>query len=348
MTTRPPKGTCGAALSAIARGAASRIAHDPPAAASANRANEGVPTRGAIAAGLMRGVLPGLQALIINDVKGGVVRAPIVMAIVRVVQALPEEADKLTHVRAAAIQTTSNALASHGPDVRDSAREALIGVARVVGAREMPQIIAALCTSLRKGYQLHVLGYTLHAILERVAADPSTAPGDLDSSVDPLVPILAEDVMGLAAEERKVGKIAAKGKEARKCCSYDSLAILARSVHFSADAAVVSSLVDAVASYVPSSTSPRVRERVAEMLRALARGFLANRTASPQELLLLVHSLLDAHAPAASAGGEGRVAPREQQRDEQLPERFPLRSVPYLKYERTNHSEQTCSASQSI
>ena len=270
--------------------------------------------RGAIAAGLMRGVLPGLQALIINDVKGGVVRAPIVMAIVRVVQALPEEADKLTHVRAAAIQTTSNALASHGPDVRDSAREALIGVARVVGAREMPQIIAALCTSLRKGYQLHVLGYTLHAILERVAADPSTAPGDLDSSVDPLVPILAEDVMGLAAEERKVGKIASKGKEARKCCSYDSLAILARSVHFSADAAVVSSLVDAVASYVPSSTSPRVRERVAEMLRALARGFLANRTASPQELLLLVHSLLDAHAPAASAGGEGRVAPREQQR----------------------------------
>ena len=65
-------------------------------------------------------------------------------------------------------------------------------------------------------------------------------------------------------------------KQRRQALPYDSLAIL-RAQHFSVDAAVVSSLVDAVAS-TPSSTSPRVRERVAEM-RAPARG-LANRTAA--------------------------------------------------------------------
>ena len=261
--------------------------------------------RGTIAAALTRSVLPGLTKLVIDESRDGVVRAPVLLAVVRVVQALPEESDRLAHVSSAAIQTASNALASHNPDVRESARKAMCAVANVLGTAQLPSLIAALCNSLRKGYQLHVLGYTLHAMLSGVAEN--AAPGELDRSVDSLVPILSEDIMGIAAEERGVGKIAAKGKEAKKCCSYDSLSILARRVQFRADGETVTALIGAVEQLTPRCTSPRVRERVAEMLRALTRGFMANVSATPRELLLLVHTLLDTHAPGTTA-----TAPREQ------------------------------------
>ena len=51
---------------------------------------------------------------------------------------------------------------------RVQARETLIEIARAVGAPYFHFILTDLQRALKRGYQLHVLGHTLHALLAAV------------------------------------------------------------------------------------------------------------------------------------------------------------------------------------
>lgn len=63
--------------------------------------------------------------------------------------------------------------------IRDDARAVLVAMAADLGASYMPYIVNVLSAALPdKGFTAHVLGYTVHAVLEAVAkkAGPGALP----------------------------------------------------------------------------------------------------------------------------------------------------------------------------
>lgn len=94
--------------------------------------------------------------------------------------------------------------------------------------------------------QLHVLGYSLHSVLQGIAnagtkissSSSSVSPtvctplsfksGDLDPCLDLISPILIEDLFGVPAEERESGENVAKIPESKTPQSYNCYEIVAK------------------------------------------------------------------------------------------------------------------------
>jgi U3 small nucleolar RNA-associated protein 20 len=68
-------------------------------------------------------------------------------------------------------------IASRVVSARVQARETLIEIARAVGAPYFHFILTDLQRALKRGYQLHVLGHTLHALLAAVQTQVWTVVG---------------------------------------------------------------------------------------------------------------------------------------------------------------------------
>ena len=63
-------------------------------------------------------------------------------------------------------------------------------------------IVETLSSSLTRGYQVHVLGYTLHAVLVKTL--PSVKSGEIDYCMGGMTPIIEEDILGETGEEKDV------------------------------------------------------------------------------------------------------------------------------------------------
>jgi hypothetical protein len=71
--------------------------------------------------------------------------------------------------------------------VRDSARTALAAAAAGLGAPHLPRVVSLLSNRLDRGFMTHVLGATLHSLLDACVpgADPEVGPLHHLNSVDP-------------------------------------------------------------------------------------------------------------------------------------------------------------------
>ncbi|RKO94831.1 hypothetical protein BDK51DRAFT_29883, partial [Blyttiomyces helicus] len=124
-------------------------------------------------------LLPELQTYLAkkDDEDSIPVRIPIALAIAKLLQRMPIESMELQLPKL--LTTLCNLLRSRTQDARDSTRDTLVKISLLLGARFMPFIVKELEGALTRGYQLHVLGYTLHSLLAAVV--PTVASGDLDS-----------------------------------------------------------------------------------------------------------------------------------------------------------------------
>lgn len=108
-------------------------------------------------------------------------------------------------------------LKSRAQGIRDGARAALTAAAADLGPDYLVYLADLLRGLLTQGFQSHVLGFTLHALL---AAQHGSArgvrPGDWDEALGVIAPLLAADIFGVAAEEKEASAISGKWKEAKR------------------------------------------------------------------------------------------------------------------------------------
>jgi U3 small nucleolar RNA-associated protein 20 len=149
-------------------------------------------------------------------------------------------------------------------------------------------IVETLTSSLTRGYQVHVLGYTLHAVL--VKTIPLVQSGEIDYCMGGMTSIIEEDILGEAGDEKDVEGLAKKMKETRHTMSYESLRLLAQAGGF---AAVCKELVGLVRVNLPKSLNPKVKTKLDEMLRNIASGLIQNPAAGGLEVLVLTHGLVE-------------------------------------------------------
>ena len=105
-----------------------------------------------------------------------ILRVPIALAMVKLLQQLPHGA--LERYLPGILLRICNFLKSRSPDVRNTARETLVKIQSTLGPRFFPYILSELRGSLRRGYQRHVLCYTVFMLLKHM--EGSVRPGDID------------------------------------------------------------------------------------------------------------------------------------------------------------------------
>lgn len=176
------------------------------------------PISGRTAETLRRSVLPLLRDIVVaadGERDAGSVCAPAASAAVRVLKLLPRAAvgEELPRV----LGSIAAVLKSRAQGIRDGARAALSSAAADLGPPYLVYLADLLRGLLTKGFQCHVLGFSLHAILAaQHASGRGVRPGEWDAALPVVAPLLAADIFGVAAEEKETAAISGKWTEAKR------------------------------------------------------------------------------------------------------------------------------------
>ncbi|KAF6168370.1 hypothetical protein GIB67_018210 [Kingdonia uniflora] len=189
--------------------------------------------------------------------------------------------------------------------IRDEARSALVKCLKELDLEYLKIIVEALRTTLKRGYELHVLKYTLNYILSKALVSPPVMTGKLNYCLEELLTVAVNDIMGEVAEEKDIEKIASKMKETRKHKSFETLTLIAQNVTFDTHSfklllSVKASLQKhhsfklllSVKANLQKHLTPKLKVKLMKMLEHIATGIESNPSANQSEVLIFTYHLI--------------------------------------------------------
>jgi len=179
-------------------------------------------------------------------------------------------------------------LKSKAVEIRVAARDTLCKVVELLGARFLSFVLTELGSILQRGYQLHILTYTVHTLLHHMSSKEMLSPGQLNSTASTIMNISMGEMFGVVAEEKDVAKITSKLIEARGTKSYDTIQLLARYV--SNDALMI--LVEPLANKLKQLSTHKNIVKIRECYRQMVLGLLDNTGLDPVHCLVLIYGVL--------------------------------------------------------
>ncbi|CDP21071.1 unnamed protein product, partial [Coffea canephora] len=185
------------------------------------------------------------------------------------------------------VHRISNFLKHRLESVRDEARLALAACLKELGLEHLQFMVKVLRGTLKRGSELHTLGYTLNFILSKFLINPIR--GKLDSCLEDLFSVIEIDILGDVSEQKEVDKIASKMKETRKQKSFETLKLVAQNITFRTHAVKLLSLVTA---HLQKQLSPKLKSKLENMLNHIADGIQSNASVDQTELFIFVYRLI--------------------------------------------------------
>ncbi|KAM0793473.1 hypothetical protein ACM66B_000915 [Microbotryomycetes sp. NB124-2] len=237
---------------------------------------------------VMAKLLPDLLAYVEKrDAADEEMRIPIGEGAAAVVQHLPSTDREVQ--QSALMMALSAILRSKDQSVRDATRQTICNVVATTPAMLLPAV-RELRRALQRGPQLHVLAFTIHAVLVRLSELDDVASVDFDSCLEDVVPIIGFDVFGTPQKERSSTEFKAKTKfkEVKSFKSVDSFQILARFI----SPIKISRLLQPSRDAMSATESAKTLKDVDEVLKAIAAGLTVNSRLEPAATLELCHSLI--------------------------------------------------------
>ncbi|XP_051974584.1 small subunit processome component 20 homolog [Xyrauchen texanus] len=213
-----------------------------------------------------------------------VLRVPIAFAMVQLMKSLPQEVME-ANLPGILLKVCVH-LRSRFQEIRDVARNTLMKIIETLGHKYLHYLLKEMQGVLVKGYQIHVLTFTVYHLLSILK--PSMTGGDLDPCMDMLVAIFNNELFGAVAEEKAIKGIVSKVMEARHSKSSDSYELLAQ---FCSQERVVH-LILPLKVILENTASLKVSRRVHAVFRRIVAGLLLNQSMTPQSILLLSHGLV--------------------------------------------------------
>ncbi|XP_030069682.1 small subunit processome component 20 homolog isoform X2 [Microcaecilia unicolor] len=260
-------------------------------------------------------ILPKLQACLAAKVKRDeehklvkskmvneeeVVRVPLAFALVKLMQSLPQEV--MEAQLPSILLKVCTLLRNRAQEIRDIARNTLMKIIETLGARYLQYVLKEMRTVLVKGYQVHVLTFTVNLLLKGLSS--CLKSGDLDACLDILVEIFNHELFGDIAEEKEVKAIVSKVMEARSSKSYDSYELLAQFV--SKDQVI--KLILPLKQILETTTSLKLSRKVHEALRRIVFGLIANTDMTAEAILLLSHGLISENLPLLTEKARNKMS----------------------------------------
>jgi len=216
---------------------------------------------------------------------GTTIRPQAVLAVIKALKAL--DGSEVRFQLQQHLGRAAEKLRSREQKARENARNALVLAAGELDTSQLRSLVSLLRAVLQRGFQLHVLGYTVHAMLQRVIGSSTDIEGALDGLVADVAPVLVDDIFGQAGEEKEVDAIASKAVETKKCKAYEGFELLARGVTLPAKLSV---LMGTVHSQLTSAKSHEARSKLSAVLQRISRGMLRNPTFDSESLLMFCYA----------------------------------------------------------
>lgn len=237
-----------------------------------------------IQASLQKVVLPKIRKILDSD--SDRINVNISLAALKILKLLPE--DVMNSQLPSIIHRISNFLKNRMESFRDEARSALASCLKELGVQYLQFIVNVMRSTLKRGYELHVLGYSLHFILSKLLMTPVS--GKLDYCLDDLLAVVENDILGEVAEEKEVDKIASKMKETRKLKSFETLKLIAQNITFKTHALKV---LSPVTSQLQKPMTSKIKTKLESMLSNIAAGIESNSSADQKDLFIFLYGLLE-------------------------------------------------------
>lgn len=178
-------------------------------------------------------------------------------------------------------------LRSRVDHVRQDAREALVKISILLGARYIGFIVRQMQSILvnkksihHGGFLRHILGYTVYAILVGFSSRPQpTKPRLDDETVSLLVDVLLDDVLGIIAIEKETEEWTNKAKEVKQKKGNEAFYLLSK--HMSIES-IQKALIQRIQLARPSVEGLKAQTvRVRTLLGKVASGLAVTATVSP-------------------------------------------------------------------
>ncbi|XP_066264950.1 small subunit processome component 20 homolog [Branchiostoma lanceolatum] len=234
------------------------------------------------------------------DSEEELLRVPIALATVKLLQKLPGKV--LRNNLQGVLLKVCSLLKSRSEDIRETSRSTLVKILESLGPTFFPQILRDLRHCLTKGYQVHVLTYTTHALMKSM--EERLEPGGLDRCLDSLVEVFNEELFGKLSEEKEVEGITSKLKEAKSSKSSDSYETLAKFVSKTSLARLVLPLKEVLDSTQKLKTSRKVQD----VLAKIVSGLMKNEGLTPDSMLIFSHGLVTESLPLITAQVKAKLS----------------------------------------
>ncbi|PCH00938.1 Down-regulated-in-metastasis protein [Penicillium occitanis (nom. inval.)] len=228
-------------------------------------------------------------------------RLPVAVTSIKLLKLLPEE-DMAIRLPAVLLDVCY-VLRSKAQDSRDNARKTLADIAIILGPTYFGYILKELRTALARGYQLHVLSFTMHSIL--VSTTDEFEQGSLDHCLEQAVAIVMDDIFGVVGQEKDAEDYVSQMKEVKSSKSYDSMELLAKNSSVSRLGALIAPLQMLLREKL---TAVLVR-KIDELFRRIGLGLLRNPGAESRDILVFCYEVIkesykDANESQASSHTE--------------------------------------------
>ncbi|KAK8959123.1 hypothetical protein KSP40_PGU003577 [Platanthera guangdongensis] len=233
---------------------------------------------------LQNTVLPQIQKILTKDSEN--VNANISLAALKVLKLLPS--DIMDSQLSSLFHHICTFLKNHLESMRNEARSALAACTKELGLEYLHFIVKILRSILKRGYEMHILGYTLNFILSKVLTGKST--GSLDYCLEELLSIAENDILGDVAEQKEVEKIASKMKETKKTKSFETFKLISQSITFKTHAL---KLLSAINKHIQNHLTPKMKRKLEIILLHIASGIECNPSAQTAELFIFVYGLIE-------------------------------------------------------
>lgn len=231
-----------------------------------------------------------------------ILRVPLALAMVKLLQQLP--GDTIDRNLPGILLKVCRFLASRAKDIRVSARDTLTKIIQSLGPAYFSYVVSEMRSVLKRGYQLHVLCYSLWDILKSIV--PKLKSGDLDSSVTTLTEIFNEELFGEIAEEKEVDGIVSKLFEARTSKSLDSYGLLAKIV----SKHTLPKLILPLKMELIKTRSSKTTKKIVSVLKLIASGLVSNGGVEVSFLFTYIYELM--HESASGSEGAADLDEKEK------------------------------------
>ncbi|KAK8205966.1 armadillo-type protein [Phyllosticta capitalensis] len=234
---------------------------------------------------LVKNLIPPLTAFIHHKDDSTVsLRVPVAIIIVKLLRLLRREefVDRLPPV----LMDVCAILRSRDQQARDMTRKTLAEISALIGPEYFGFLLKALRTALQRGYQLHVLSFTVHSIL--VSMTPTFKPGQLDYCLNDIVSVVMDDIFGVTGQEKDAEEYISKMKEVKSSKSFDSIELIAKTTTIPR----FIDLLSPVRTLLLEKLDLKMVKKIDELLRRLGLGIMHNGAIHDRQILVFCYQLI--------------------------------------------------------
>ncbi|ODM95600.1 Small subunit processome component 20 [Orchesella cincta] len=207
-----------------------------------------------------------------------ILKIPCTIALVKLLKKIPK-AEGQNGIRSI-IPSIAAGLRNELVSVRNTLRKTLLSVIKELGTSHLKAVIGYLKSSLQRGYQKHVLNYTVAYLLRCLESELKANPHHVP--VKEIMSLCEDELYGVMQEEKELAAIKQKTREASKSNACPILKICSKCV---SGLQQLNSLIEPALKHISEKKSLKVAKASRQWLSSVSEGLSDNTTVNYYELL---------------------------------------------------------------